>query len=550
MRKEYISDLDQRVTSVEQVVQRLNFILEGHLTACSGDAQCRPYRSFPVTAASTAPDHENEDSARAIGLEEPQDEDATTNGMAMTFVKEHTSAFFGGSSNINFTRLILGAVNHMRHAARREQGIPEKQFDLNESNMAKASLSYANPVVASPNYAPRSMTTLPSTEEMDSLLDIYFDTAGVVFPFIHEETMRKTYADGKANGWTRVRRTWLGILNMIFAMASSFDRDSLPSAQQRQQRSNVFFKRARDLCDELSKQVISLEIVHYLLLFVIHCQGSQRSVQAWNVLGLVVRSAMALGLHSTPAREATEDHQTEYRRRTWVVIYCMDKVLSVAFGRPVSIPDEFVVDRARPSESALTFEADLHSDMDVPGKFLDHSFRLYKIMNKSLQKQYAGNVDTFETESDDMASLHASAEFKKELRNWSSRLPPYLQLREPKENTVLENAPVNRLCVILTLRYHNINILIHRPLLGSTIRHLFGGTSTDSKGPSYLIQLAMVEAHECIHSAQSTIELVYSIITRDETSRNNLGMWYFTLHYGQHTLCSPCYSRDYLLTEF
>ncbi|KAL7950094.1 fungal-specific transcription factor domain-containing protein [Trichoderma barbatum] len=474
---------------------------------------------------------EKEGFVRATGLEEPQDEDASTNGMAMTFVEERTSAFFGGSSNINFTRLLLSAINALRKSARYEPASVDKEYNLDESNMARASRSSANPGAASPDSLPSSMTSLPSSEEMDSLLDIYFDTAGVVFPFIHEPTMREIYAKGKASGWTRVRRTWLGTLNMIFAMASNFDRDTLPSAQKRLERSNVFFKRATELCGELSKHAISLEIIHYLLLVVIHCLGSQRTVQAWNIYGLLVRSATALGLHSASAREALDAYQAEYRRRTWMIIYCLDKVLSAACGRPAIIADEQVVSRYPISELPLPSPDVSRAEFDLPGEFLAVSFRLYQMMSKSLNKQYAANVENADPEPDDMASLQASGELRKALRLWSASLPPSLRLCEPTSNILSENTQTNRLRVILTLRYYNLSILIHRPLLGTTIRHLFGGDHMSGGSPPYLIQLAMGEAHECIRSAQNTIELVHAVITNDQTSRNNLGMWWFTLYY-------------------
>jgi hypothetical protein len=534
-----MSDLDSRVANVEQVVQRLNYVLEGHLTACAGEAHHREPNSFQPVALSASYGHARESNSRALALEEPHDEDATTNGMAMTFTEEQTSAFFGGSSNINFTRLLLKGVNHIRStSARREIAVGDKQHDLNENNMAKASRSFANPVAESPGVVSGAMTSLPSAEEMDSLLNRYFNTAGTVFPFIDEHYFRKNLAECKANGWTRVRRTWLGTLNMLFAMASSFDRDNMPSARRRQEKSNIFFKRATELCGELSKQVISLEIVQYLLLVVIHCQGVQRSVQAWNTHGHVVRSAMALGLHSAQAREGFDDTQAEYRRRTWVVIYCMDKVLSVAYGRPAIVPDEYIADQQLSSELALPSPDGSRSEGDLAGDFLAVSFRLYQVMSASLKKQYNGNMDNADPQPDDMASLQASGEFRKSLRLWSTGLPPYLRLFESNAETLLENNQTNRLRVILTLRYHNLNILIHRPLLGSTVRHLFGGDQMSVGNPTYLIQLAMGEAHECIRSAQSTIELAYNIISVDQTGRNNLGMGYYTLYYGPLPMAS------------
>lgn len=532
-----VVDVDSRVSNVEQILQQLNHLFKGHLTACNGDAPRRPSAALQP---SPAPAQEN-DGPHAAGLEEPQDEDATTNGMAMTFIEEHTSAFFGGSSNINFTRLLLDAVNHIRNSARGAGGRSVDPRDaLSEGGLAKASQPVANQVAASPAAAPRDMTTLPSAKEMDHMLDVYFSTGGKVFPFIHEASMRRTFEECKANGWIRVRRTFLGSLNVIFAMIAALDQDAIPSARERQEKSNIFLRRATDLCGELSRQVISLENVQYLVLLVVHCQGVQRSTQAWNYHGHVVRSAMALGLHSTQARKGLDHLQAEYYRRTWLVIYCMDKVLSVAFGRPAIIPDEYMVDQPSLTELGLTLPSPEGSldDVDVPGEFLDVSFRLYRIMSASLRQQYGGNIDNIEPEPDDMAPLQAFGNLRKELRTWSTSLPVHWRLCESRSKMLLEYSEINRLRVILTLRYHNINILIHRPLLSSTIRHFFGGSQMSIDNPSYLMQIAMAEAHECVRSAQSTIDIVYAILSVDDSGKSNLGMGYYTLYYGQFS--PPC----------
>ncbi|KAJ4138460.1 hypothetical protein NW768_002294 [Fusarium equiseti] len=533
VRKEYMSDMDTRLSNLEQLYQRLNYVLEGHVSACNapGDAQYRLSNPSPRTE-----EQPNAILPRATCLEEPQVEDATANGMAMTFIEEHTSAFFGGSSNVNFTRLLLRAVNHIRSPVKLH-GVTAASTcsqELDESNMSKASQSYANPLVPSPGVGPQAMTTLPSSQEMERMLDIYFDTGGHVFPFIHRESLMKTYLSCRENGWTKVRRTFLGTLNVIFATVANVDRDAVPSARERQEKANTYFRRATDLCGELSKQVISLEIVQYLVLVVIHCQGAQRSVQAWNVHALAVSSAMALGLHSTQARAGFDELEAEYGRRTWIVIYCMDKVLSVAFGRPAIVPDEYMVDRLSTSPKLALPSPDASgTDIDIPGAFLAVSFRLYQIMSGSLKQQYGGNIDNAEPDLDDMMSLQASGQFRKQLRVWAASLPPDLRLCETKSKMLQENSQLNRLRVILTMRYHNINILIHRPLLSSTIRHLFGGSGDQMSlgNPSYLVQLIMGEAHECIRSAQSTIELIHGIITANQSGNNNLGVGYYTLYY-------------------
>jgi hypothetical protein len=536
VRKEYVSDLEQRVTTVERQLQRLNDVVQGHLSPCVNSHSNNDHRSPSDTLQPLGPQGAvaQATETRAIGLEEPRDEDASTNGMAMTFAEEHTSAYFGESSNINFTQLLLRAIAVVHRATPAVATMMNTELNLGDGNATRIPQSQpqAIPALSGPSYP--SITALPSTDEMDTLLNKYFDTAGVVFPFIHEETMRNTYAECKRNGFKKARRTWLGTLNMIFATASSIDSDRVPSAKERSWKSNVFYQRAIGLCGELSKRVISLEIVHYLLLVVIHCQGTQRSVQAWNNHGLVIRSAMALGLHSTPIKSTIDPVQEEYRQRTWVVIYCLDKVLSAAFGRPAGVPDDQVVMRGSPWERTSTSPNPPQHDVDLPGEFLAVSYRLYQVMSRSLATQYAANVEESGPDQDDMASLKASGELRKRLKIWDASLPSTLQLSGSVSAILSENTQVNRLRVILTLRYHNLFILIHKPLLRTTISQIFTKEGAPGgPGLPYSTQLAIAEAHECMRCADLTINIVHGIITVDATSRNNLGVGFFTLYYGK-----------------
>jgi hypothetical protein len=534
VRKEYVSDLEQRVTTVERQLQRLSDVVQGHLSPCGKSHNNNDHHLPSNTPHPLGPEGGIAQAVepRTIGLEEPRDEDASTNGMAMTFAEEHTSAFYGESSNINFTQLLLRAIAAVHRATPAVATMIDTELKLGDGNAARISRTQPHTITASGPSGP-SITALPSADEMDVLLNIYFDTAGVVFPFVHEDTMRETYAECKRDGFTKARRTWLGTLNMIFAMASSFDSDRVASAKERSGKSNVFYQRAMGLCGELSKRVISLEIVHYLLLVVIHCLGTQRSVQAWNNHGLVIRSAMALGLHSAPTKNSVDPVQEEYRRRTWVVIYCLDKVLSAAFGRPAGVPDDQVLVRGSMWDRPLTSPDAAHHAFDLPGEFLAVSYRLYQVMSGSLATQYSTIVEESGPDQDDMASLKASGELRKRLRVWSASLPSTLQLCTPELSMLSENTQVNRLRVILTMRYHNVGILIHKPLLSATISQIFSKDSIPGEGLPYLTQLAMAEAHECIRSAEHTINIIHAIITVDPTNRNNLGVGFFTLYYGK-----------------
>jgi hypothetical protein len=82
--------------------------------------------------------------------------------------------------------------------------------------------------------------------------------------------------------------------------------------------------------------------VQYLLLTGQYLQGTQRSVEAWTVHGLAVKGALQLGLHSTAASIRFSSLDQEFRKRTWYGCVVLDRTLSMTFGRPAAIPDDYI----------------------------------------------------------------------------------------------------------------------------------------------------------------------------------------------------------------
>ena len=71
-------------------------------------------------------------------------------------------------------------------------------------------------------------------------------------------------------------------------------------------------------------------------------QGTQRSVETWTIHGLAVKAALQLGLHSSTASGPFSTLEREIRKRTWYGCVVLDRTLSMTFGRPATIPDDYV----------------------------------------------------------------------------------------------------------------------------------------------------------------------------------------------------------------
>lgn len=105
-----------------------------------------------------------------------------------------------------------------------------------------------------------SAYTLPPEGELERQLTAYFDNTGCLFPFIHPLSFLETYEQVKSSGFTTVRRTWLGLLNMILAIATNTNYDEHVSALQRISKSEVFYDRAVSLSKTQMLRGTNIEI--------------------------------------------------------------------------------------------------------------------------------------------------------------------------------------------------------------------------------------------------------------------------------------------------
>lgn len=100
---------------------------------------------------------------------------------------------------------------------------------------------------------------LPSHAEADSLLRLYFSTVNLMIPCIHEHSFRDTYMKIQSVGPGGLRRSWLGVLNLMFAIATNVMAATSPT-YERATRSNTYFERAVELVRSDILGPISLEM--------------------------------------------------------------------------------------------------------------------------------------------------------------------------------------------------------------------------------------------------------------------------------------------------
>ncbi|KAJ6780033.1 hypothetical protein PWT90_01205 [Aphanocladium album] len=519
LRKDYVSDLEQRLKKVEHLLQRHDDLLTGHLSACTPVEQSSYHPLHGVSLPSREAHHSNdgiEIDASVIDSEESESEaEARTDGLAITFVDERAAAYFGESSNIGFVRYLLGAVSAI-WGVKQPEGPQLSKGDNTEGKRRAMLSSEHSPLGALPT-TPQSLATssrLPAVSDMETMINRYFNTMGLLFPFLHESTFRQTYEAFKASGFNKVRQTWLGELNLIFAIASNINRKQGKTSKQCFQESLVYYRRAMSLCGASCLRSVSLDIVQFLLLQALYLQGTPQAGEAWSVHGLLVRSAVALGLHSDKVGRQLDENVQEMRNRTWHTIYCLDTVLSATFGRPCAIPPAHMTVRL-PQPWHVPETAQLGNTPEVAQiatDFLSISVQLYQIMGLSIEAQYNGNIGTEQNE-DEVSMLQTASTLRQKLRRWAETLPPEFSLLPSSSPDLKHSSRMNKLRAITTVRY----------LSKINGRH-------DAELP-YTTQLAMAEAFECLSSAEETIGMAASVFGGGPVEDSNLGVWFFTLYY-------------------
>ena len=172
----------------------------------------------------------------------------------------------GPTSNIAFTRLIVRTTNQILYDAARDG----TSVFTNGPNIKNHVIHMSRPSSPGPdllNFTGEASIKvnpffLPPDCEMRSLIELYFTTTGVLYPFIEHQNFLETYQQMIDHGISSVRRSWLGLLNMMFAMATSanFGHHRTVTADASNSSSDLFYKRAMILSDRQIRYATCLEV--------------------------------------------------------------------------------------------------------------------------------------------------------------------------------------------------------------------------------------------------------------------------------------------------
>lgn len=196
-----------------------------------------------------------------------KEENSTFLGQCFQLMRRHQadSDVTGPTSNIAFTRLIVRTTNQILYDA----ACDGTSVSKNGPKIKNHVIHISRPSSPGPdllNFTSEASIKvnpffLPPDCEMRSLIELYFTTTGVLYPFIERQKFLETYQQMIDHGICSVRRSWLGLLNIMFAMATSANSGYHHTvAADPKSSSDYFYKRAMILSDRQIRYATSLEV--------------------------------------------------------------------------------------------------------------------------------------------------------------------------------------------------------------------------------------------------------------------------------------------------
>lgn len=366
----------------------------------------------------------------------------------------------------------------------------------------------------------------------------------MLYPFLHEGTFRARYDALWADDQPEPTPAWMAIANLVFAYGHEF------CAQQQQ---DNFAAQAAPFVSRAKRIVLSrvfaradLRLVQALLLLCHYLQGTLQLNECWNMVGLMVRSAVSIGLHLNRPAGVVSAVEREERRRSWWGCFVLDRMLSMKFGRPPSI----LFDSAKEVDLPLEVDDQYIADgLLVPRQpcgrpsrlsFFVSTVKLSEIVDSILSRMYdAGSRSR--TESGQGLWWSRSPEASTRLGNavlldgqlqaWWEAMPEHLR-NEPE---LSDGREFQRQRLVMRIRFLQMRLLLQRPLF--MVFHK--GQIKDE----FLSGVALASSRVCTSAARETIRLIH--LYYDKQLLNSL--WYnlhckFGLFRGLSSkLVSPCW---------
>ncbi|KAG5755618.1 hypothetical protein H9Q72_002917 [Fusarium xylarioides] len=425
---------------------------------------------------------------RVAIIASPSDQDQSSQSPS----SQNQHRYLGEVSDVHFFNLVKGFLQT------KDSSNPEQDFDSYEQDGE----------VSTTNNESNVHTLLPALAETKELVEVYFSTIHIAYPFIPQSPFMANLA---REGEIPNNATDLAITYVICAIGSYYT--SFPGRDAvSQTRHECYFQRAMALAAATSGHH-SIQQVTLLLVQCFYLLAVSKTDSCWATLGQAVRIAQSIGLHVEPpnhkSRSATE---LERRRRIWYSIYVLDRLVSLQLGRPPAIHDEdcSVALPCRRADDEIDWASDT---MEPPeegpseGDYFIAVIDFSRIVGCVLRDIYGPGHSRPTPEM-----ILSTQNLDRRLVEWKLGLPR--KLRFDLGHSFDQNNTFRRQRNMLAIKFHHLRALLHRPYLCYPLLRQRDDSSMSLSQLDW--PLIAVFERICIDEAQGTARLLHHVSDEQE----------------------------------
>ncbi|ANB12556.1 Asg1p [Sugiyamaella lignohabitans] len=448
--------------------------------------------------------------------------------------------YFGPSSTVIFSRRILSLIALASCRAATE----DRKF----SPVQRVTQSSRQPLPKFNTFIDKDdIYSIPDDSICYQLINKFFENTGIVFPIFHRQIFIADFKSTRDSGLAATHSgwSWLARLNIVLALGT-LDEGHVNTNLEQGQQAELFYSKAIQLYHYYNganiMAPVTLDVVQFLLLVCLYLQRTRRPHECWNTIGLAIRSAIQLGLHSKHALNRLTRLDRETRKRTWHACVLIDQTISVTLGKPQSLSSGMRGQVELPlhiDEDIRDIHAAHETKLHLPSSLLPsyvQSIRLYNVLSDIVDDIYDGNLDWNEVSyliknADELEVVFDRIE--RSLTTWASELPDFLQiipanfLGQLLDEIINDTSDslVKRQHVILILRYHFVRLLFHRAIISNLLMLLADRNSGARARPH-----SEFEGKNIQGALIACIEII-TIVRRASNKICLLGPWWSILNY-------------------
>ncbi|KAL4740208.1 fungal-specific transcription factor domain-containing protein [Aspergillus similis] len=311
---------------------------------------------------------------------------------------------------------------------------------------------------------PKAFCPLPSKEEAASLLYQYLQNFNCLCPLFEQAKLISLFNGDNLSTALRVPSCWASV-NVVFALGIAFRVKDRTVAHSEHQRSWLFIKNAFGTIHDLCLGQPDLWSIQALLGMSIFFLGTMSAEPCCFLAAAAIRMSEQIGLGRLNEDITLSSEDMEHQRRIFWIAYCLDREISIRFGRPPTQSDE---DMSIELPTAIPMgDGQISSSTSKQGDF--DAFRAQcqlATIKGQLYKDLYSAAASDRPFPEIMASIGT---LDRMLRNWREDLPPECR---PESHGLLSvsQSSISVMLLYLHCSYFNCLIAMHRLIASRGLR--------------------------------------------------------------------------------